>query len=391
MAAAPVPQESTMSETADVLIVGAGMAGASAAYFLARDGLRVALLERERQPGYHSTGRSAALFSEAYGPSIIRRLSRASRAFLEQPPEGFVDAPVLTPRGRLTVGQAHEADAVAAWVREGHANGVALEHLDGAAVERLVPILRKGRFTSGAYEPDAKDVDVHTLHWGFLRGIRRAGSLLRTDSEAEQVERRGGVWHVRDRSGERWEAPLLVNAAGAWADELAARAGVAQVGLVPKRRTAVMVDLPDLPVGTALPWPLTDTMHFYFRPHGGRLMLCPADATPVPPQDVQPEVEDVAGVLETFREATGIDVERPGEAWAGLRSFVSDGNPVCGYADDAEGFFWLAGQGGYGIQTSAGLGMTAAALVQGKPLPQLVQDMRVRADALAPDRPALRR
>jgi D-arginine dehydrogenase len=184
-------------------------------------------------------------------------------------------------------------------------------------------------------------------------------------------------------------APLLVIAAGDWADVIAEQAGGRRIGLVPKRRTAVMVDLP---AGTDPGgWPLTGDLAetFYFKPDAGRLMLSPADATPTAPQDVQPEIEDVATVIERFMEVTTVEVERPGETWAGLRSFVADGEPVAGHAPDLDGFFWLAGQGGYGIQTAVGLGRLAAALAQGRSLPADLAGLGLTAEALAPDRPAL--
>ena len=184
---------------------------------------------------------------------------------------------------------------------------------------------------------------------------------------------------------------MVVDAAGAWADEVAGLAGVRRLGLTPKRRTAVMLDLP---AGTdPAAWPLTADLgeSFYFKPDAGRLMLSPADATPVPAQDVQPEIEDVATVIERFMEVTSVEVERPGETWAGLRSFLPDGEPVAGFAPDADGFFWLAGQGGYGIQTAAAMGRAAAALAQRREMPADMARLGISAAALAPDRETLRR
>lgn len=378
-----------MSARADVLIVGAGMAGASAGWFLARAGAEVVLLEREEQPGYHATGRSAALFSETYGPPLIRRLSTASRPFLVDPPDGFPGDALLAPRGLLVAATAAEAGDIAALVAEGRANGAAVEELDEAGIRAAVPIVRAGPFAAGAHEAGAMDIDVNALHQGFLRGLRHAGGRIEKDAEVERVERAGGAWRVITRRGAVHEAPVLVNAAGAWADVLAGLAGVPAVGLVPKRRTAVMIDLPTgIDPGA---WPMFGDLAetFYFKPDAGRLLLSPADATPVPPQDVQPEIEDVAGVIERFMEVTTVEVERPGETWAGLRSFVADGNPVVGYADAAEGFFWLAGQGGYGIQTAPALGELAAALIGGRGVPERMAALGIDAATLAPGRAAL--
>jgi len=380
-----------MSTRADILILGAGMAGASAAYFLAHDGAEVHVLEREHQPGYHSTGRSAALFSETYGPGLVRKLSTASRPFLVDPPEGFAAHPLLAPRGLLVLGTAAEEAKLAALLEEGRANGAAVERLDEAGFRHAVPILRDGVFVGGVLEPDAMDMDVAALHQGFLRGLRRAGGEVHRNAEAERIERGTVGWRITTRRGEVFEAPVVVDAAGAWADEIAALAGVRRLGLTPKRRTAVMLDLP--PGTDPAGWPLTADLgeSFYFKPDAGRLMLSPADATPVPAQDVQPEIEDVATVIERFMEVTSVEVERPGETWAGLRSFLPDGEPVAGFAPDADGFFWLAGQGGYGIQTAAAMGRAAAALAQRREMPADMARLGISAAALAPDRETLRR
>lgn len=372
--------------TTDVLIVGGGMAGAAAGWHLARDGIGVTLLEREDQPGYHSTGRSAALFSETYGPTPIRRLSTASRPFLEDPPAGFSEHPLLTPRGLLVLTGEGEQATMATHLQETRANGADVQELDADAIRDIVPILRPGIFTRGALEAAAMDIDVAALHQGFLRGLKQAGGGIAVRAEVEAIRHAEGQWQVTLRGGETHAAPVLINAAGAWADEIAALAGVRRIGLVAKRRTALTLDLP---AGTdAGHWPMTGDLAetFYFKPDAGRLLLSPADATPVPPQDVQPEIEDVAGVIDRFMQVTTVEVERPGETWAGLRSFVSDGSPVVGYEPDVPGFFWLAGQGGYGIQTAAALGAMTSELVAGRDLPALYP----RAE-LAPDRDGLER
>ncbi len=378
-----------MVQPADILVVGAGMAGASVGCFLAEAGARVVVLEREDQPGYHSTGRSAALFSETYGPPLVRRLSAASRAFLTDPPEGFAAHPLLTPRGVLILGTDGEADAIDAAVAEGRALGTPVERLDEPATRALVPALRPGAFACGVLEPGARDMDVHAIHHGFLRGLRRAGGRLETDAEAVALSRETGLWRVTTRRGAVHEAPVVINAAGAWADAVADLAGARRLGLVPKRRTAIIVDPP--PGLDMAGWPLTGDLAetFYIRPDAGRLFLSPADAVPVPPQDVQPELIDVARAIERLNEVTTLGITRPVRAWAGLRSFAADGVPVAGHAGDAPGFFWLAGQGGYGIQTAVGLGRAAAALVAGGPLPEDLAALGVTAADLAPDRPTL--
>lgn len=378
-----------MTHTADVLVVGAGMGGAAVGYHLARRGLSVRLLERERHAGYHSTGRSAALFSETFGPDNIRRLSRASRQFLMTPPEGFSEHALLTPRGLLSMGRPGQEEMVSGVVSAGRAEGVAVEKLDEIALRQVVPILRPGVFVTGAHETGAMDIDVHALHWGYLRWIRRCGGAIHAAVEVTGAQRSAGIWVVRDARGERWEAPLLVNAAGAWADEFARRAGVATVGLVPRRRTALTLDLPS---GIrAERWPLTGDLDntFYFKPDAGHLLLSPADATAVPAQDVQPEIEDVARVIERFMAVTTVGVDEPVATWAGLRSFVADGEPVLGPDSDAEGFLWCAGQGGYGIHSADAMGRLVAVLGLGEALPAELTAFGVSPSALAPGRPAL--
>ncbi|MBB4285575.1 NAD(P)/FAD-dependent oxidoreductase [Roseospira goensis] len=382
MTAAPSP--------VDVLVIGAGIAGASVGYALARAGRRVRLLEREEHPGYHSTGRSAALFSETYGPLPVRRLSTASRPFLEAPPPGFADTPLLGPRGLMFLGEPGHEDAVEAFAAEARAGGAVVEVLDDAGLRDRVPILRPGVFSRAALEPEAMDLDVHSLHHGFLRGLKAAGGLVSTRAEAAAITRSGDLWHVETRAGARFAAPILVNAAGAWADEIAVLAGAAPLGLVPKRRTGIMLD-PPLGLDVRR-WPLTGdlTDQFYIKPEGGRLMLSPADATPVPPQDVQPEVLDIARAMDRFLSVTTLRVDTHGETWAGLRNFVADHDPVAGFAAEAPGFFWLAGQGGYGIQTAAALGRLAAALIQDQGVPPDIADLGLTADDLAPGRTGLR-
>ncbi|MCL4759180.1 MAG: FAD-binding oxidoreductase [Rhodocyclaceae bacterium] len=379
-----------VSAVGDVVIVGGGIAGASAAYFLAQAGQRVVLLERETQPGYHSTGRSAAMFTETYGPPLIRALTAASRIFLESPPHGFAEHPLLTPRGVLMVAAAGEEPELARFIREAGGT-VALEALSATQARERVPVLQPAAAVAAALEPAAMDIDVHALLWGFVRQFRRAGGELVTDAEVVSIQRDGARWRLADRSGRVFEAGVVVNAAGAWADELARLAGVAPLGLVPKRRTALTVEVdPALGVGG---WPMVSTVGegYYFKPDAGRLLVSPADETPTVPQDVQPEDLDIAIAIDRFTTATAIEVQRPASTWAGLRSFFGDGLPVSGFDPAAPGFYWLAGQGGYGIQTSPAMGRLAAALIADSGVPEDLLARGVSAGALAPGRAGLRR
>ncbi|MEY4100671.1 MAG: hypothetical protein RL300_1842 [Pseudomonadota bacterium] len=373
-----------MTQTSDVLIIGAGMAGASAAYFLAPHA-KVTLLERESQPGYHSTGRSAALYSETYGNATVRAITTASRSFYFCPPEGCSPYPLVTPRGALIVGGVADHEALRQTLETMRALVPNIEWWTQDRILQRVPVLRPEAAIHGVYEPDAMDMDVHAIHQGFLRGARAAGAQVVCDAGVSRIHHDGHAWCVETAAG-RFSAPVLVNAAGAWCDEVAQLAGVKPVGLVPMRRTALTCEVP-----TSLPiqdWPLVidAAESFYFKPEAGLLLVSPANADPVPPQDVQPEELDVAIAVDRLEIATTLQIRQVWRKWAGLRSFVADKTPVVGYAPDAPGFFWLAGQGGYGIQTAPAMGELAAALVRNLSVPPVMAALGVRQEALAAGR-----
>ncbi len=365
----------------DVLVIGAGIAGATAAALLAKD-RRVAILERESQPGYHSTGRSAALFSETYGNAIVRALSRASRAFLFAPPEGFAEYPLVRRRGTLHIARQDQLKLLENFLAlpdvATHSRGV-----DAAETFRLCPLLRPGYAAAGIHEPFASDVDVHALHQGYLKLARAAGSILITDAPVIRLDRIHKGWIARTPAG-IFEAPVVVNAAGAWADELAELAGAAPLGIVPHRRTAVLVDPPRGINIDELPNTIDIEELFYFKPDAGQLFLSPADETPTIPCDAQPDEMDVAIAIDRVQSATTLDVTRVRRKWAGLRSFAPDRSPVIGYDPDIEGFFWLAGQGGYGIQTAPAAGQLAAALIRREDVPVDLKSFGVSSDAVSP-------
>lgn len=370
-----------MNQT-DFLILGAGIAGASTGYFLAPHG-RCVMLERESQPGYHSTGRSAAQFIASYGPSQVRALSRASEAFFKQPPAGFSDAPLLTPRGLLTVGGDAELQHLNdAWaVLKGISPHGRWLSRDEALT--MVSALRPEKVSAAIYEPDSFDMEVHAIHQGYLRGFKRVGGELVTDAEVVGIERAGDLWRVRTATGAEYTAQGLINAAGAWCDVIARMAGVAPIGLVPKRRTAFTFPSP---AGTETAhWPLllAADESFYMKPDAGALLASPVNEDPTHPQDVQPEELDVALGLHAIETWTTLK-PRPTHTWAGLRSFVADGELVGGFDARAPGFFWCAAQGGYGVQTSAAMGEACAALALRRPLPDELVRHGVRVDALSP-------
>lgn len=369
------------------MVIGAGIAGASAAYELAAFG-RVLVLERESQPGYHTTGRSAALFTETYGNATMRALTRASKAFLAVPPAGFASVPLLAPRGTLLAARADQRAALERTFAECAALVGNLELWTGARVRERVPVFTEAQVDGGLWEPDAMDIDVHALHQGFLRGLRARGGEVVCNAEVIALERGGEDWVVETRIG-RYTAPIVVNAAGAWADEIGRLATAGPIGLVPKRRTAITFDPPR---GLSIErWPAVIDVdeQWYFKPDAGRILASPADETPSPPCDAQPDEYDIAVLIDRITNATTLSIPRIHAKWAGLRSFVADKTVVAGFDPRQRGFFWLAGQGGYGIQTAPAAGRVAAALARGGPLPADVQALGVRAGDLAPDRPAL--
>lgn len=370
-------------ESVDFLVVGAGIAGTSAAAELASHG-RVLVIEMESQPGYHSTGRSAALFTETYGPPAIRALTAASREFLESPPDGFAGQPILGRRGVLLIGRGDQRAALDNALADGAATE-GVHALSAAQARTIVPVLRPDYVAGAILEPDAMDIDVHALHGGFLKLARARGATLRTDAALTALERTGAGWRAETAAGPI-TAGIVVNAAGAWADAVAGLAGLAPLGLVPKRRTAVVFE-PAEPVDPS-GWPLVCDVdeNFYVKPESGRLLASPADATPSPPCDTQPEELDIARALDRVEKATTLAPRRVTHRWAGLRSFFPDGVPAVGLDPRAEGFLWVAGQGGYGIQTSPAMGRTAAALALGRPLPDDIARRGLDAVALSPAR-----
>ena len=371
-------QEPLQVPAFDFLIIGSGIAGAGAAYELA-SGASVLLLEREEAHGHHTTGRSAALFMESYGNAVIRGLTRASRGFFEAPPAGFTDYPLLTPRGCLHLARPDQVAALA------DVPGV-VQPLDKAAVLAMVPVLREDYVGAGLYEADATDIDVAGLHQGFLRAAKARGAETRLNADVTGIARKGDGFVVTCASGESFETAVLVNAAGAWADVVARMAGVEPVGLQPMRRTAVIVDAPE---GLDIRgWPVVIDVdeQFYFKPDAGRILASPADETPADPHDAWADEMDVAICIERVQEAADIPVQRVVRSWAGLRSFVADRSPVIGYDDTAANFFWLAGQGGYGVQTAPAAARAAGALARGRELPADIAAQGVTAQSLSPAR-----
>ena len=376
------------SERFEFIVIGAGIAGASLAAHLAPRG-RVLLLEAEDQPGYHTTGRSAALFSTIYGNAPVRALSRASRDFLFEPPPGFSDVPLVHARPTLFFARPDQV-ALLAVARADADVANATRMLDAARTCELLPVFRAGYIGGSLVDDASADIDVHALHQGYLRAARRLGATLLTGRRASALARHADGWRVRVAT-EEFHAKVVVNAGGAWGDELARASGVAPVGLQPLRRTALVIDAPHGTRPDDWPAAIAIDESFYFRPEAGRLLLSPADETPSMPCDAQPEDWDVAVAVDHFERATGASVPRVLRRWAGLRVFTDDRTPVVGFDPEAPGFFWFAGQGGYGIQIAEALACAGAALACGDPLPPALAAQGVRLEDLAPARAQLRR
>ncbi|WP_404334282.1 NAD(P)/FAD-dependent oxidoreductase [Sphingomonas sp. MMS12-HWE2-04] len=336
----------------DVAIVGAGIAGASLAAELGPE-VRVLLLEAEDRPGYHATGRSAAFWSETYGGPGIQPLTTASGPLLRA--GGHLD-----PLGALHIGRDGEAAAIDAFLARFEGSGVELRSVDPRA---YLPGLRR-EWTLGVLEPSCEYIDVAGLHAAYLAAARQAGVTLATSAALESARREGGTWRIETRTGS-FSAAILVDAAGAWADQVAQIAGVAPIGIQPYRRTMLQLRTDPAP-----PADCPHVMHiggsFYFKPEaGGRLWLSPHDEIASDPCDAAPEEIDVATAIDRFERVVDWRVEKLEHKWAGLRSFAPDRLPVYGFDPAVEGFFWCAGQGGFGIQTAPAAAKLAAALLRG--------------------------
>ncbi len=353
-----------MAQDFDIIVIGAGIAGASVAAHLAET-RKVLVLDMEDRPGFHSTGRSAAAYEPNYGPAPIRALTRAARDFYENPPRGFATGPLVTPRETLFLAPSEQAAAFDRLMQEQQG----MREITITSARAKYPLLRDGYATRALLDPGTADIDVDLLHQGYLRLLKSRGGSLACNAGVTACTRSAGRWAAETPAG-TFRAPVLVDAAGAWGDRIAELAGAKPIGLQPKRRSMAVVAAP---AGhDPMQWPLVGDAGetWYCKPQSGKLLVSPADATPVDPHDAYADDMRLAEGIDRFQQATMIEVTRVEHSWGGLRSFAPDGNPVCGYDPAIDGFFWLVGQGGYGIQTAPALSRLAAALVTDAPIPQ---------------------
>ena len=376
-----------MPEIHDIAIIGGGITGASVAYFL--QGQRsVVLLEQEESLGYHSTGRSAAEFTRRFHSPVAGLLTQAGTPFMTEPPAAFSDVALLRPRGNLMIADADKADRLLAVYTQESANpprnASPLELLSVDQALEKVPFLDPGWVKAAFYDPDCWDIEVENLLQGYIRGAKAKGAGVRQSAAAAAARRDGDHWVLETASGEI-RARTVVNAAGGWADPVAALFGAKPLGITPHRRTAISVKVPGFDV-SAMPEVNEIDEDFYFKPDAGQLMVSPADETPVAPHDAWPEELDIAYAAHYLSECTTLEVSHVAHSWAGLRTFARDRLPVIGFSGQVPGLFWLAGVGGYGIQTSPAVGQIAAALLTGADMPADVAEAGVDPALFSPSR-----
>lgn len=373
-----------MNEKSDYLVIGAGISGAAAAAELAECG-SVTLVDMEERAGYHSSGRSAALYTPNYGPSVVRTIIAASAEFYRRPIVGFADHPLMTPRQSITFvppGSETELDDLMAMA----APETPLQEISADRACKLAPLLKRETVARAFLDPHVMDMDASAIHQGFLKLLKHRGGRIFTDHRVTTLDRKDGQWHAKTTSGAVFEASIVVNAGGAWADEIGQMAGAKSIGLVPMRRTAIIIASDSTLAPDNMPMVDDGATEAYLKLDAGRLMASLGDATPSPPCDSQPEDLDIAMIVDWLERHTHLSVKRIDHSWAGLRSFVTDHCPVVGFDNDAPDFFWLVGQGGYGIMLAAALGRLTRSLIEHDTVPVDMLTRGLNLAALSPSR-----
>lgn len=379
-------------KTADFLIIGGGIAGLSAAARLAHHG-KVIVLEGEASLGYHSSGRSATFYHFGLGNGPVRALTACSRAFFETPPDDFASAPLCRPTPALFIAREDMVEALATMEAGMKVYTDTTSRVTLAEVEALCPIIKTGpgAVVEAVVDTGGRRLDADGLMQGYAKALKLAGGEVYIGQRIASVKREASNWTVTSEKGEQFAAPILINAAGAWADEFAAMAGVNPIGLQPKRRTIIQFDPP---AGMNISdWPFVKAAvdEFYMIPESGRIMASPVDEVDSDPVDAAPEEYDLALAAWRVEEYTHLTVPRIAHRWAGLRSFVADRVLVAGFEAEAQGFFWLAGQGGYGLQTAPAMAACVESLLCGTAWSEELTAMGVTADTLSPGRGSLNR
>ncbi len=364
----------------DYIVIGAGIAGASVAAHLTTSA-SVVILEMEDRPGYHTTGRSAAAYEPNYGPKPILAFARASDEFFNVPPSGFADAPLLTKRASLMLEPDSQSQNAAKFLSDASS----VEEISASEIKKLWPIFRDGYAKRGFIDHSTGDLDVDLLHRGYLKLFKARGGKLLVSSPAQKIARHANSWMITTPQGE-FSTPNLINASGAWGDEIAKLAGIKPIGLIPKRRSIGVIPIEGYPDFMSWPFVVDAAETWYCKPQSGKMIVSSADETPVEPHDAFADDMAIAVGIERMMEASTLEVTRLEHSWGGLRTFTPDGSPAIGFDPSTEGFFWLVGQGGYGILSAPGLSRTAAAMALHQPLPEDVLAHGLNLNDILPNR-----
>ena len=357
----------------------------SAAYRLSDHG-KVIVIEKEAHLGYHTTGRSAAFFTENYGNKTIRALTKASRYFLENPTESFLNNPLMSLNGGvLMIANSNQTDAVEKELKYAHENSAKVFEISKKEALKMVPALKENYLDRALHEPYSKVMDVDLIHQGYARGAKKNETKIYFNQEVIKISKDKNLWNIKTRN-ETYSAPVIINAAGAWCDEIALLANCKPLGIKPKRRTIIIFKNTDNYIINKWPVVIDIKDNFYFKPEAGKFLASPADETDSPPCDAQPEEIDIALTIERLEKATNLKIKNVEHKWAGLRSFYPDRTPVVGEDNNNSGFFWLAGQGGYGIMTSPSISKILESLITGKKWPKKLEELYINENTLSPNR-----